>query len=264
MTSAWELKLPARAEEEGVAVNLPGWAEEAVDGLGYPAVFVTVSGAHLYGFDSVDSDLDLRGVHLLPVREVVGLTTGPETIERSAGDLDLVTHDLAKFCRLLLRRNGYVLEQLLSPLVVRTGDRHAALVALAPGCLTRHHAHHYLGFADTQWQLFGKTGELKQVLYTLRVLLTGLHLMRTGEVLADLRALPEAPAYVPDLIAAKRAGEHRRLADAPGLPGVEAIGRDADRLKAALAEARDTSHLPDRPSAGAALHDLVVDARLAT
>ena len=37
-----------------------------------------------------------------------------------------------------------------------------------------------------------------------------------------------------------------------------------DVLRTALTEARDTSHLPDRPSAGAALHDLVVDTRLAT
>ncbi len=39
----------------------------------YPMVFVTVSGAHLYGFASSDSDYDLRGVHVLPIRDVVGL-----------------------------------------------------------------------------------------------------------------------------------------------------------------------------------------------
>ncbi len=32
----------------------------------YPLVFATVSGAHLYGFPSIDSDFDLRGVHVLP------------------------------------------------------------------------------------------------------------------------------------------------------------------------------------------------------
>ncbi|MEU4578503.1 DNA polymerase beta superfamily protein [Nonomuraea sp. ATR24] len=41
-------------------------------------------------------------------------------------------------------------------------------------------AHHYLGFARTQWRLYGKNGELKPLLYTFRVLATGLHLMRTG------------------------------------------------------------------------------------
>jgi predicted nucleotidyltransferase len=49
----------------------------------YPLVFVTISGAHLYGFASPDSDYDLRGVHLLPAKEVLGLNTTRDTIEVS-------------------------------------------------------------------------------------------------------------------------------------------------------------------------------------
>ena len=45
----------------------------------YPLIFVTISGAHLYGFPSPDSDYDLRGVHVLPARQVVGLEVGRET-----------------------------------------------------------------------------------------------------------------------------------------------------------------------------------------
>jgi predicted nucleotidyltransferase len=51
---------------------------------------------------------------------------------RDGVEMDLVTHDLRKFVRLMLRRNGYVLEQLLSPLVVHTADAHRELAALAP------------------------------------------------------------------------------------------------------------------------------------
>ena len=98
----------------------------------------------------------------------------------------------------MLRRNGYVLEQLLSPLVVHTTDAHAELAALAPAVLTSHHAHHYRGFASTQWRLFEKTGELKPLLYTFRVLLTGIHLMRSGQLRRPsahaLRRGGEAPA----------------------------------------------------------------------
>src|SRR5438552_3159009 len=124
----------------------------------YPLLFVTVSGAHLYGFPSPDSDFDLRGVHVLPVSEMLGLDPGRETIESSGLDngleIDLVTHDIKKFCELLLRKNGYVLEQLYSPLVVCTTPEHDELKAIARGCVTYHHAHHYLGFARTQWGLF--------------------------------------------------------------------------------------------------------------
>ena len=49
----------------------------------HPLIFVTISGAHLYGFPSPDSDYDLRGVHLLPLRNVLGLDLVGETVERS-------------------------------------------------------------------------------------------------------------------------------------------------------------------------------------
>ena len=37
--------------------------------------------------------------------------------------MDLVTHDVLEFFTMLLKRNGYVLEQLYSPLVVHTTPR---------------------------------------------------------------------------------------------------------------------------------------------
>ena len=113
--------------------------QKQVDQHPYPLVFATISGAHLYGFPSADSDYDLRGIHLLPLADVVGLKTGHETVEKSGVydglEVDLVTHDARKFFTLLLRKNGYVLEQLLSPLVVRSTPEHE-------DCTTRQHAHH--------------------------------------------------------------------------------------------------------------------------
>ncbi|WP_328367292.1 nucleotidyltransferase domain-containing protein [Streptomyces sp. NBC_00445] len=231
-----------------------------------PLLFATVSGAHLYGFPSRDSDVDLRGVHLLPAADLVGLREPEETRsrmwDRDGVEMDLVTHDLRKFVRLMLRRNGYVLEQLLSPLVVHTTDAHRELVTLAPGVLTSHHAHHYRGFAVTQWRLFEKTGELKPLLYTFRVLLTGIHLMRSGEVRAHLPTLlgviAEAPAYVQELITAKAEQEH-------GAADVALHARvqgDIERLHAVLDEAQAVSVLPDAPSVYGALHDFVVRVRL--
>ncbi|WP_274519994.1 DNA polymerase beta superfamily protein [Abditibacterium utsteinense] len=45
--------------------------QDAAARLPYAPLFVTVSGAHLYGFASPDSDFDLRGAHILPLRELV-------------------------------------------------------------------------------------------------------------------------------------------------------------------------------------------------
>ncbi|WP_027661039.1 nucleotidyltransferase domain-containing protein [Salinispora fenicalii] len=249
-----------------MTIDVPRWAAVAARMLPRPLLFATVSGAHLYGFASVDSDLDLRGAHLLPPAEVVGLRTGPQTLQytdvRDGVELDVVSHDLLKFAKLLNSRNGYVLEQLLSPLVVVTSPVHAELTSLAPQLITRHHAYHYLGFAATQHNLYAKTGRLKPALYTLRVLLTGIHLMRTGRLETDLGVLGTGLPYVPDLIAAKREAELGPL-PAGAAPRLAA---DVPRLRAELEAARDMSVLPDSPDPAAvdALHDLVVRTRLAT
>src|SRR5436190_21893609 len=185
----------------------------------YPLLFVTISGAHLYGFPSPDSDYDLRGVHLLPVKDAIGLLPARETIENSSVreglEIDLVTHDIRKFFGLLMKKNGYVLEQLYSPLIVHTTPEHEELKSIAAGCVTKYHCYHYLGFAETQWKLFEKEQprRVKPLLYVYRVLLTGIHLMETGQVQANLVSLNERYRlpYVPDLIARKLAGPEQSL-----------------------------------------------------
>ncbi|HWS55483.1 MAG TPA: nucleotidyltransferase domain-containing protein [Pyrinomonadaceae bacterium] len=232
-----------------------------------PLLFVTISGAHLYGFPSPDSDYDVRGVHLLPAREVLGLEPGRETIEVSAVrgglEIDLVTHDAKKFFGLLLKRNGYVLEQLYSPLVVKTSPAHEELKEIARGCVTRHHSHHYLGFAETQWRLFDseRPRRVKPLLYVFRVLLTGIRLMRTGRVEADLRRLNDEFRldYLPGLIARKLEGPER---SALGEDDVTFYRREYGRLRSALEEAHRASALPEAPEGRAALEDLLIRLRL--
>lgn len=57
----------------------------------YPLMFATLSGSHLYGFPSPDSDYDLRGVHILPLAELVSLYLRQETIEVTdlSGEIEL-------------------------------------------------------------------------------------------------------------------------------------------------------------------------------
>jgi predicted nucleotidyltransferase len=235
----------------------------------YPLLLATLSGAHLYGFASPDSDYDLRGVHILPAREVVGLEQARETVEvaalRDGLELDLVTHDVKKFFTLLLRRNGYVLEQLYSPLVVVTTPEHEELKAIARDCLTRHHMHHYRGFAESEWKLFSKEEppRVKPLLYTYRVMLTGIHLLQTGEVEANLPRLNQrfGLPYIDEMIARKRAGAEQSV-----LPDADRAfhQREFERLRDELEAAATHSALPEEPTAAPALNDLLVRIRLAS
>lgn len=235
----------------------------------HPLVFATVSGAHLYGFPSPDSDYDLRGVHLLSARDILSLRPPDETVTsegiEEGVEIDLVTHDLSKFVRLMLKRNGYVLEQLLSPLVVHTTPAHAELVALAPGCLTKHHAHHYIGFAHTQWNLFRKENppRVKPLLYVYRVLLTGIHLMREGVVEANLPRLNAVfgLSYIDELIARKTTSKEKSTLSDADLPLHE---REFARLLALLHAEHERTALPEGAASYDALDALIVRLRLGT
>ena len=177
----------------------------------------------------------------------------------------LVTHDVRKFFGLMLKKNGYVMEQVFSPLIVLTTPEHDELKTIAKHCLTKHHAHHYEGFFHTQWKLFDKElpRRVKPLLYAYRVLLTGIHLMRTGEVEANLVTLNDEfrLPQIPDLVAKKLAGPEQST-----LPDDDVSFHEAEcqRLLTQLDEASATSHLPEMPSGSAALNDLLVRARLGT
>jgi uncharacterized protein len=251
-------------------MNLSEQLNQTLKDQPYPLLFVTISGAHLYGFPSADSDYDLRGVHILPPVEVMGLTQPRETIEISHAptmpgdiDLDMVTHDIKKFMLLMLKKNGYVLEQLYSPLIVHTTPQHEQLKLIGRGCITRHHNHHYLGFAQTQWDLFRKDDppRVKPLLYVYRVLLTGIHLMRTGEIEANLLKLNEMfrLPYLDELIARKIEGGERSRLDQADLNFHE---KEYQRLAAELEQVAQASSLPELPSTKGQMNDLLLELRL--
>ncbi|RLS53215.1 MAG: nucleotidyltransferase [Planctomycetota bacterium] len=252
-------------------------------------IFRCIIGSRAYGLDDDQSDTDYRGIFLPTAEQHWSLNGvpehiecyetqehywelqrfGEETVEKSGMhdglEIDLVTHDAKKFFGLMLKKNGYVLEQLLSPLIVQTSPEHEELKAIAPMCITRHHAHHYLGFAETQWNLFLKTDppHVKPLLYVYRVLLTGIHLMRTGQIEANLVRLNEDAQlpYIPDLIARKTGGPEKGRLEAADL-----IAHAANFicLKTELKSAFEQSRLPDgpAPTAAAALNDLLCRVRL--
>lgn len=239
---------------------------QAVVQSGPTPLFATVSGAHLYGFPSPDSDVDLRGTFVLPIDLVLRLRDPEETITvtqiQSGVEVDWVAHDIRKFARLMLRRNGYVLEQLFSPLVVSGGAWLDELRMIGRGCIVRHLYHHYRGFAHTQFGLLGKsTATVKELLYAYRVLLTGIYVLETGEIEANLRTLNEHyhQPRLGELIERKISGaEHGALADHEMAEHQPQL----DRLLQRLEDAFEHSSLPDEPSTYQQLDDFVVQARL--
>jgi uncharacterized protein len=228
-------------------------------------VFATISGAHLYGFASPDSDVDLRGAFMLSASAMLGLHPPAETItieDKTTIDLDWVAHDIRKFARLMTNHNGYVLEQLFSPLVVLSTPAHEELIELGRGCITKPTVRHYQGFArGRRIRLSEPEPTVKHLLYAYRVLLTGIHLMETGEVVANIQALNDRFRFteIDELVARKRGGAEKMGLDRRDL---DQHGVLLDRLEASLQEAHEASRLPEEPTSTAALQALVVRLRL--
>jgi predicted nucleotidyltransferase len=227
--------------------------------LPYPVVLATLSGADLYGFPSDDGDFDLRASHVLPTRRIITAMLNEGGMDRIRGltleakavkplpEMDFVSHDVGKFLRLALKGNGYVLEQLLSPLVVETSEWHAELKALAPGLIARRLYFHYRGFFANQEKLYNNVGskKVKGLLYQYRVAMTGIHVLETGEINANVLQLNERfrLSGIDELVALKVGGEAAFLAD--DAPYLEQIKTLEPRLNAA----HENSKLPMEASA---------------
>ncbi len=233
---------------------------------GPEAIFATISGAHLYGFASNNSDVDLRGAFMLSAREMLGLRAVEETVsvsdQRAGMDLDWVAHDIRKFARMMTKHNGYVLEQLFSPLVVITTPEHDELRELGRGCVTRPTVRHYLGFAQgRRKRLKEPDPTVKHLLYAYRVYLTGIHAMGTGEIEANIRSLNERfrLEQIDELVARKTEGTEKMLLAAGE---VEQHERFFDELESRLNEAHERSRLPEEATTARDLDDFVVRIRL--
>lgn len=240
---------------------LEQWATERVP----HSLFCTVSGSHLYGFSSVDSDIDLRGCFLAPLRDLVGLKSPLETVEPKGEmqglEVEAVSHEVGKYLRLLCKHNGYVLEQIFSPLVVSGSDFLVRLRPLAARCVTKHCYHHYRGFVQTQRKLMDKEPEVraKTLLYAYRVVMTGVHLLQTGEMQSHLPTLNERfrLSFVDELIAQKAAKE------TGSLTGIDMAFHRAelDRWERELEQAFAECRLPDEAPRDE-LHEFLVQLRL--
>lgn len=228
-------------------------------------LFATISGAHLYGFASADSDVDIRGSFVLPIDKVIGLESAEETWQVSEVinglEVDWVAHDVHKFITMMMKKNGYVLEQLYSPLVVYGGSWLEELRALGQACIVSNLYHHYRGFYNNECKMMAKAGATaKSVLYAYRVLLSGIHVLETGEVVAQLPLLTEtySTTGVRDLIKLKVEGTEKEVLSSDLVQ--EHLIRLND-LEKRLDSAFEKCSLPESVSNRDALSDYLVRVR---
>lgn len=213
-------------------------------------VVVYLSGAHAYGFPSPDSDLDLKAIHLAPTADLLGFDVPPPTVDRAevidGVEIDYTSNELAHALRGILDGNGNFLERVLGRMTAMASPWLEELRGHAQRSLSRRVHRHYRGFAQNQLRFLEKEPTAKKLLYVLRTTTTGIHLLSTGELEADLTRLMDryGLADAAALVERKRAGE--RVGLDPGL--VDAWRPRVDALFARLDEAREASPLPEEPA----------------
>jgi predicted nucleotidyltransferase len=212
-------------------------------------VVVYLSGAHAYGFPSPDSDLDLKAIHVAKTADLLGFQAPSPTIDRAEiidrVEIDYTSNELSHALAGILGGNGNFLERVLGRMTAHSSPLLAELRPLVMRSLSRRVHRHYRGFALNQLRFAEKEPTAKKLLYVLRTSLTGIHLLETGELEADVtRLLHEyGLADAAALVERKRAGE--RIAIDPELlnawrPRIEAL---LERLDASVAR----SPLPADP-----------------
>lgn len=231
---------------------------------------ISLCGAHAYGFASVDSDLDLKGVWAAPSRRLLGLGGTPGAIDRSEWiaeiEVDFTVNELTQVVRGVLEGNGNMLERIMDPRPLYAAPELAELREHTRQSLSQRSYAHYRGFAHSQREAVGlidrAAPKAKKVLYVLRTTITGAHLLETGEVVPDLSKLYAKYGFpeVPELIA------HKREAEQGVLPSewIEKVPSLLDRAFARLDQALERSVLPEQPSNEAALERWLIDYRIAT
>lgn len=233
------------------------------------ALWVALTGAHAYGFPSPDSDVDLKGCFVTPADSLLGIKAPKLSIDFlgdwEGRETDLTLNELGKCASLLLSGNGNMVERFLGPFQVLTTPLGHRLAALARGSLSQRVARHYHGFfrgmcreSGVEAKAGGRTA--KRMLYAYRVSLTGIHLLRTGEVVTNVRPLAEQHGFsrVVDLINIKEQAEKQTVSESDAMQCLA----DYERLEVLLHEALEKSVLPEEPPNADEMNAFVVGQRL--
>lgn len=200
-------------------------------------VLSVVVGSQAYGLATEASDVDRRGVFVVPTPLFWRFDKPPAHVDEPGAER--FSWELERFCELALGANPTAFECLWSPLVEHTTEVGRELLDLRVAFLSRHAHRTFVRYADSQFRKLrsdlGTRGEprWKHAMHLLRLLISGRHLVEHGVPMVDV-------AEFRDRLQAVRGGEL-------GWAEVEAWRRE---LTAGIDAALERSPLPAEPDRG--------------
>ncbi|MEV0594906.1 nucleotidyltransferase domain-containing protein [Nonomuraea cavernae] len=144
-------------------------------------ILSVVTGSRAYGLETGVSDTDRRGVFVVPTPDFWRLTKPPT--HRDGPLPEQFSWEVERFCVLALDANPTVLECLWSPLVEVVTPSGERLRELRGAFLSRRAHETFAGYADAQFRRLDPAApRWKQAMHMIRLLLSGLHLVRQGDL----------------------------------------------------------------------------------
>lgn len=216
-------------------------------GLYERVIYRCVIGSRAYGLDDENSDTDRRGIYLPPAELHWSLYGVPEQLENDA--TQEVYWELQKFITLALKANPNVLECLYSPIVESATPLGRELLTMRDVFLSKLVFQTFSGYVASQFKKMqtdirnqGRV-KWKHVMHLIRLLLSGTHVLRSGEMMVNV------DLHRDRLLLVKRGD----------MPFTEADSW-RKKLQIEFESAFQTTKLPDRPDYERA-NAFLVDAR---
>lgn len=138
---------------------------------GISVLFAVEGGSRAWGFNSVNSDYDIRFVYRRQLPEYLRFESQKDTIEWKNGNLDMVGWDLVKFLRLMRESNVSAFEWLDSPIVYREYSHWDLVKKLSNRCFDPvSTVYHHIGQAKSTMKAHfkGDFVPAKRYLYVIR------------------------------------------------------------------------------------------------
>jgi uncharacterized protein len=158
-------------------------------GLFNRVIYRCVIGSRAYGLATDDSDTDRRGIYLPPADLEWSLYGVPEQIENDENQE--AYWELQKFLVMALKANPNILECLYTPIVEQATPLAQELLDMRETFLSRIVYQTYNGYVMSQFKRMQADirnhGEVKwkHVMHLIRLLLSGIHVLREGFVQVD-------------------------------------------------------------------------------
>ena len=159
-------------------------------GLFDRVIYRCVVGSRAFGLDTDASDVDRRGIYLPPADLQWSLFGVPEQLENEASEE--CYWELQKFLVMALKGNPNILECLYTPLVEHATPLAEELLAMREVFLSRLVYQTYNGYVMSQFKRMQASlrnqGRIKpkHVMHLIRLLLSGIHVLREGLVPVDV------------------------------------------------------------------------------